>query len=682
MATRVYEYAKQLGVPSKELLTILQNAGFDISTHMAVLPEKAITFLDAELKQKKSAQKSPTKEVSLVPNQTPLPQKKVEVKPPTVEKTGKKTIPVAQQKVVTQKIDIEQPIVEKKEEPGIALTSMTVAEFATKARRQVSEVILSLLRQGIVATKNQVISEKVVANLAKLYNLPIIQPATQPEEAKTVTPLPKAGTYKERLPVVVVIGHVDHGKTTLLDFIRSTRVAAREKGGITQHLGAYEVQTPQGNVVFLDTPGHEAFSMMRARGIKVADIAVLVVAADDGVMPQTVEAIKRAQAAGIPIIVAINKIDKATPAQIENVKRSLATYNLMPEEWGGQTVMVPISAKFGTGITELLEVIVLQAQLLELSANMSIPAQGYILESKMEKGLGPVATVICQHGTLHVGDYFIAGTTQGKVSLLIDSYGKRIKEVGPSVPVQVAGFTVLPQVGDPFRVVSQQELKKAKAISVERPQLPPRAAVSAENSINIIIKTDTLSSKEALLTAISKLPKVDDKEFYVVSAAVGDVTESDIFFARDTNAIIYGLHVKAEPNANVLAVRESVTIKLFDVIYKLLEDLSATAIASKAVKMVLKKIGEAVVLKVFDIKDVGVIAGAQVKSGRCTKDSQLVIYRGKQKIGSGPIKSLQRERKSVKEVHAGFECAFLVEGFDAWEPDDRVECYLEVPEQS
>jgi translation initiation factor IF-2 len=369
---------------------------------------------------------------------------------------------------------------------------------------------------------------------------------------------------------------------------------------------------------------------MRARGIKVADIAVLVVAADDGIMPQTVEAIKRAQAVGIPLIVAINKIDKATPAQIEAVKRGLAVYNLLPEEWGGQTVCVPISAKIGTGVNELLEVIVLQAQLLELTANMSILAQGYVLESKIEKGFGAVATVICQHGTLHIGDYFTAGITQGKVSSLINSYGQRIKSVGPSLPVQVAGFSSLPQAGDPFRSVTQQELKRAKSIAQERAQAMGKTIAAPQNSINLIIKTDGASSKEALLTAISKLPKVDNKEFYVVHAAVGDVSESDVLFARDTHSTIYGLHIKTEPNASSLAMREGVQIKLFDIIYKLLEDLEAVALASKAVKMVSKKIGEATVLKVFDIKNIGVIAGAQVKTGRCSRDSRVIIYRGKQ----------------------------------------------------
>ena len=478
--------------------------------------------------------------------------------------------------------------------------------------------------------------------------------------------------------MAVVIGHVDHGKTTLLDFIRKTRVAAKEKGGITQHLGAYEVKTAQGNLVFLDTPGHEAFSFMRARGIKVADIAILVVAADDGVMPQTVEAITRAKLAGIPIIVALNKMDKATPAQVETVKRQLAQHDLVPEEWGGPIPCMPISAKLGTGIDELLDVIVLQSQLMELKANLSVPARGFVLESKIEKGRGPVATVICQHGILRVGDYFIAGTTSGKVSSMVDSSGKRVQEAYPSVPVQVAGFAELPQAGDAFEVATQEEVKKRVVQGAEqRPDLFLKKTLS-EKEIPIIVKADNASSKEALLNALSKISS-DHRTVTVVTAAVGDITESDVMLASDTGSFIYGFHTKPSANAAELAQKKAVVIKTFDIIYKLLEDISLLLEAGKPVKMITKKIGEASVLKVFDIKGLGIVAGAHVKTGRFVKDGKVIVWRGKSKAGEGTIKGLQRDRKAVKEVHAGFECAFLVDGFDTWEPDDRVECFQEVP---
>ena len=564
---------------------------------------------------------------------------------------------------------------------NLILSSMTVAEFAQKAHKPVSEVITTLLKQGIVAAKNQVISEKTVASLAQLYGIKTVTEVAQ-EQEKIISPelALHESSLKPRLPIVVVIGHVDHGKTTLLDYIRKTRVAAREKGGITQHLGAYEVVTSHGNIVFLDTPGHEAFSLIRVRGLKVADIAILVIAADDGVMPQTVEAINRAKAAQIPIIVAINKIDKATPAQIETVKRQLAQHDLLPEDWGGQTVCVPIAAKLGTGVDELLDVISLQAQLLELKTNYLVPAQGYVLESKLEKGRGPVATVICLHGELSIGDYFVCGTVFGKVSSLVDSAGTRLKTVPPSLPVLVAGFEQLPHTGDIFQVISPQEYKKRSSMSLATAAETGFKKVATEqDAILILLKTDNASSREALVRSIEALSAKLPKKFAIVHAALGDISESDIMLAFDTQALIYAFHVKIEPHALALLHKYPVTIKYFDIIYKLLEDLEAVAEAGKPIEYVSKKIGEAVVLKVFDIKNLGIVAGALVRTGRFIRDGKVVIWRGKQKVGEGAIKGLQREKKSVKEVHAGFECGFLVDGFSDWQVDDRVECFQEVP---
>nr|MBA2306544.1 translation initiation factor IF-2 [Candidatus Dependentiae bacterium] len=480
-------------------------------------------------------------------------------------------------------------------------------------------------------------------------------------------------------PIVVVIGHVDHGKTTLLDFIRKTRVAAKEKGGITQHLGAYEVKTNHGAIVFLDTPGHEAFSLMRARGIRVADIAILVIAADDGIMPQTIEAIKRSKEAGIQLIVALNKMDKATPGQVEVVKRQLAQHDLAPEEWGGQTVCMPISAKLGTGVDEMLEVVALQAQLLDLKANLSLPAQGYVLESKIEKGRGPVATVICHHGILKVGDYFSAGTTWGKVSSLVNSRGERLQQSHPSMPVQISGFSELPQAGDFFQVTTQEAAKKGALTPRARPDMGAYTKKEGETDLSVIVKADNASSREALLNALSKV-KSDHRRCSVLYSGVGDISESDVMLATDTGSLIYGFHVKIESNALPLIQKKGVIIKMFDIIYKLLEDVEHILESGKPIKMISKKIGEALVLKVFDIKNLGIVAGAQVKSGRFIRDGKVIIFRGKNKVGEGTIKGLQRDRKSVKEVHTGFECAFLVDGFDTWEPDDRVECYQEVPE--
>lgn len=646
---------------------------------MSVLSPEAVSFLESKLK------KAP--EVSAAPVAVE--------KPVIVEKKAEEKIsaPIISQKIRPMPATASaapssiatpipaKPVVAPQESLSIELKPMTVSDFSIKAHKSISDVIVTLLKQGVMSTKNQVLPEKTIRQLADYYELTVIQPVREKKETvHAAAPFVAEGKKVERLPIVVVMGHVDHGKTTLLDFIRKTRVAAKEKGGITQHLGAYEAKTEHGNIIFLDTPGHEAFSLIRERGIKVADIAILVVAADDGVMPQTIEAIKAAQAVQLPIIVAINKIDKATPQQIEAVKRSLSQYDLVPEEWGGQTVCLPISAKLGKGVNELLEVIVLQSKLMELTAYIDVPARGYVLESKFEKGRGPVATIICQHGIVQVGQYFVCGSLTGKISSMMDFSGQRVQSALPSIPVQIAGFSELPHVGDFFEVVQQENLKKMQSQAEVRPASPRQ--IMHENALNLIIKTDNASSQEALLNSISKMSGKVFKQFYVVASGVGSISESDVTLAADTKSFIYGLHVKVEPNALVSAQKLGVMIKLYDIIYKMLEDLQMVAEQGKPLKKVTKKIGEATVLKVFDIKNLGIIAGAHVRSGRFVKDGTVAIWRGKRKVGDGPITSLQRDRKSVKEVHAGFEFAFMVGDFSDWQVDDRVECYTEVVEQS
>ncbi|MGB8366979.1 MAG: translation initiation factor IF-2, partial [Candidatus Babeliales bacterium] len=470
------------------------------------------------------------------------------------------------------------------------------------------------------------------------------------------------------------------GKTTLLDFIRKTRVAKKEKGGITQHLAAYEATTKQGNIIFLDTPGHEAFSKIRQRGSKVADIAVIVVAADDGVMPQTIEAIEHAKTMELPIIVAINKIDKVDESRIEVIKRELAQHGVLPEEWGGSAICIPVSAKLGQGVDQLLDMIILQAQIMELRASWTGSGKGYVLEAKFEKGRGPVATVICQHGILKIGDYFKCGQTGGKVNSLIDSYGKSVKKVGPSIPVQVAGFVNLPEVGDYFEAIKKEEYLQLKIGRGAR-KLESRQLINQE-AINLLLKTDTNSSKEAVLDSLNKLSKKSEKKLNIVFSGVGDINESDVEFAFNTGSSIIGLHIKAEANALSLAKRRNVSIFLFDIIYKLLEELEKQAKKEPKIKIVSTKIGEAIVLRVFDIKGVGVIAGTYVKEGRFSRDGKVIAWRGKEKVGEGKIVSLQREKKAVKEVHAGYECGFRVDGFNGWQIDDRVECYLDLPQKN
>ncbi|MCK5632552.1 translation initiation factor IF-2, partial [bacterium] len=582
---------------------------------------------------------------------------------------------------------VQEEIIPVKKE--IVIQPMTPADIAKIVGEPSTGVILTLLKWGIVCPKNQMLVKDVVARLAKHYEITVIKPESNEYDEEFDSKDSKAASlvdvkkekFETRPPVVVVMGHVDHGKTTLLDFVRKTRVAAKEKGGITQHLGAYEVETSHGGLVFLDTPGHEAFTKIRMRGAKVADIVVLVIAADDSIMPQTIEAIKHAKNMEVPIVVAINKVDKVEQHQIEAVKRDLSQHDLLTEDWGGQTVAIPISAKLGQGVDTLLEMIALQAEMAELKADKTVSARGYILESKLEKGRGAVATLICQHGTIKKGDFFVCGKTVGKVNSLTNSNGEQISSAGPSVPVQVSGFSELPEAGDFLRVVSQREYKKSRSSksSIEK---SVSKVVAVEGDINIIVKTDTKSSREALLGSIAKLSKKLEKGFHIIHSAVGDINESDIALASTTGSRIVGLHIKAEPNAATLARRNFIHIQLYDIIYKLIEDLEEYSESKKEIKKVNTKIGEAVVLRVFDIKNVGVIAGCAVKDGRCTRNSSLVVWRGKTKVGEGKIKSLQREKKTVKEVHAGFECGFLIDGFADWEVDDRVECYLEIaPDQ-
>lgn len=686
---RVYELSKQLGMTNKEMLDSLHKAGFEVQTHMSTLSQEAIDFFTKKAKAasapvaQPAAPSSPVskssepKEHLAQPVQQPAPTKKVGEplhQGPVAPKSVKQQPAVAQP--FMQRSVQPSPVIKKEEPQELILEAMTVGDFALKAKISVSDLILTLLKQGIVYAKNQLLPIKTVELLAKLYQLPFVAPSSGKSAVTSLQKPTMQGTYT-RLPVVVVIGHVDHGKTTLLDFIRKTKVAAREHGGITQHLGAYQVATPQGNLVFLDTPGHAAFSMMRARGVRAADIAVLVIAADDGVMPQTVEAIKHAQTIQIPIIVAINKIDKVGPTHIEAIKRDLAQYNLIPEEWGGSTIIVPISAKTGKGIDQLLEMIVLQAHMMELNTTETGPAKGFILESKLEKGRGAVATVIIHEGSIAVGDYFVAGKSQGRVNSLMDSFGHTMKNVGPSIPVQIAGFELLPDVGDLFEVVPFEKFRQAKAQKSENEETTARKTGQADSTI--ILKVDSNSSKEALLGAIAQLEKTHAANIHVVHSAVGDINESDVLLAQTTHALIYGFHVKTESNAAVLAQRSQVTIRLFHVIYHLLDDVALLCKKEVQPNLVATKIGEATVIRVFDIKNVGVIAGAIVKEGRLSRAGRMVVWRGRQKMGEGSIKSLERERKSVKEVHTGFECAFLVEGFQDWMVDDRVECYLDLP---
>ncbi|MBP6869303.1 translation initiation factor IF-2 [Candidatus Babeliales bacterium] len=551
---------------------------------------------------------------------------------------------------------------------------ISLGELAQKLGRPASEVIVLLLKRGIVANINKLLSKDVVALVAQEYG------ATMVEDVKDVTN--KGSVVKESLekenvaqekrdPVVVIVGHVDHGKTTLLDYIRKSKVASGEAGGITQHLGAYSVATKNGNVVFLDTPGHEAFSVMRERGVSVADVVALVVAADDGVKPQTVECIKAAQALKASIVVVINKVDKVDQARIDVVKRELSVYGLLSDEWGGQTPYALISAKTGAGVHELLDLLALQADMLDLVTNLTVAARGYVLESRVQKGRGSVASLLLHCGVVKVGDFFICGKVDGKINSIVDGAGNSLQSVGPSHPVLVSGFSDLPRAGDLLQVVTQKDMKKhqeAVIRAVESKQMYD----TSHAAINVIVKVGSFSSKDAVVSSLEAIYVKRALPIRVVFAGVGDITESDIQFAEQTNAIIYGLDVKLD--RNVAALKTEVPVKIYNIIYKLIDDAQEAVLKTKRIEYFDTELGKAKVKAVFRVNS-STIAGAGVSHGSLRKGQFLAIFRNGKKIGEGVIKSLQKEKRAVDIVQEGFDCAFRVDSFEGWKLGDDVVCF-------
>ena len=491
------------------------------------------------------------------------------------------------------------------------------------------------------------------------------------------------------------MGHVDHGKTSLLDAIRKTNVTDREAGGITQHIGAYTVQINGQKITFLDTPGHEAFTAMRMRGANSTDIAVLVVAADDGVMPQTVEAINHAKAAGIEIIVAVNKMDKPN-ANIDRVKQELAEYELIPEEWGGSTVFAPVSAKTGDGINQLLEMILLTSEILELKANPNRQARGLVIEAELDKGRGPVATVLVQKGTLHVGDFISAGACHGKVRAMIDDKGRRAKEAGPSTPVEILGLSDVPNAGEVF--LAHENDKEARAYAEtfiaqnkEKKLEETKAKMSLDDlfsqiqegnlkELNLIIKADVQGSVEAVKQSLLKLTN-EEVVVKCIHGGVGAINESDVTLAATSNAIIIGFNVRPDATAKATAEREGVDIRLYRVIYQAIEDIEAAMKGMLDPVFEEKVIGHAEVRQIFKASAVGNIAGSYVLDGEFKRDCKVRITRDKDQIYEGTLASLKRFKDDVKEVRSGYECGLVFDGFDQIQEGDIVEAYImvEVP---
>ncbi len=651
-----------------------------------------------EKSQEKKFEKKPEK-VEIKPEKTTQELKKEREEMEALRKLMGQ-VKSSKKKSKHKKKEKKKEEVETKQEEEVKIVEIpeliTVRELAELLDLPVNTIMADLLKKGILATVNQTIDPETALQIAEEHGF-LAELKTEEEvvEKSLKTELSEEsedeGNLVERPPVVTVMGHVDHGKTTLLDTIRKTDVAAREKGGITQHIGAYKIKLENGKeITFLDTPGHEAFTTLRARGSKVADIAVLVVAADDGVQPQTVEAINHAKSAELPIIVAINKIDKPG-ADPERVKRELSQYELIPEEWGGDTIMVPVSAKTGENVDELLENILLLAEILELKANPEKPAVGTIIESKLDPKRGPVATVLVQNGTLKQGDYFVAGMTWGKVRAMFDERGKQVKNAPPGTPVEVLGFQDVPQAGDRFVVMPSE--REAKQLAEQRKEkyeeelLAKRAklkleSLHGEKEVNIILKADVQGSLEAIVKTLEELSnKFEEVSINIIHSGIGRITESDVVLAAASNAIIIGFNVRPDAAARKLAEEEGVEIRTYGIIYEIVEDLEKALKGLLEPKVKEEILGMCDVKAIFRVKGVGTVAGCYVTDGVIRRNAKARLIRDGIVIYDGEIISLKRFKDDVKEVAKGYECGLMLKDFNDIKPGDLIEAYELVEEK-
>lgn len=601
------------------------------------------------------------------------------------ELEGKRFVkPQVKKEVVSER----PPTLPPKEKKIKIYESIQVGELAKLMGVKAGEVIKKALQLGMPLTINQSIDPETAAILADEFGYQVERATIEEEILLQYTP-PSPEELSPRPPVVTVMGHVDHGKTTLLDAIRKTDVASREAGGITQHIGAYMVNLDGGRkITFIDTPGHEAFTSMRARGAQVTDIVILVVAADDGVMDQTKEAIEHAKAAGVPIVVAINKIDKPN-ANPERVKAQLAELGLVPEDWGGDTLVANISARNKIGIEDLLELVLLQAEMLDLKAAYNRPARGRVIESRVDKGKGPVATVLIQEGTLKEGDVFVSGSTYGRVRAMFDSYGNRVKSATPSTPVEILGFEELPSAGDDFIVLEDEEKARkvaeyrqrkareaetAKATKISLERLFDKLKEGELKELKLVLKADTQGTLEALQSSLAKL-STDKVKVSIIRAGIGAISESDVMLASASEAIVIGFNVKPTSQAKEVAKKEGVDIRFYDVIYHLLEDIkkAMTGLLEPKYEEVISGVAE--VRATFKIPKVGIVAGCYVKEGVINRNHRIRVIRDGVVIYTGKIGSLKRFKEDVKEVPAGYECGIKIENYNDIKEGDLLETF-------
>ena len=757
--TRVYELAKKLDVPSKRIIALLADLGFEVKNHMSVVdeePVKRITYQltgqgeapapsatpKAEKKVEKKPEKKPDRPVQGVrkeagnnkppqqratntdnvkkntenkPQTTSQPKSQETSKPKPLAKPqakpqsqrgsrgasagpggargrnqkptrGKKRVDKRERKARREaRILSEQ---EKQERTVVLDGRITVGELADKMSINATEIISKLISLGVMATINQAVDIDVAKMLVEEQGFDVEVKVDSLEESLVEVEEDKEEDLRTRPPVVTILGHVDHGKTSLLDAIRQANVTSQEAGGITQHIGAYQAEYAGKKVVFLDTPGHAAFTAMRARGAQVTDIAIVVVAADDGVMPQTVEAINHVKAAGVPIIIAVNKIDRPN-ANPDRVKQQLTEYQLVPEEWGGDTVFVEVSAIKHTGLDTLMEMILLVSEMAELKANPNKPALGTVVEAKLDKGRGPVATVLIQDGTIRVGDSIICGTIYGKVRAMMDDKGNRIEESGPSTPVEILGLNDVPEAGDMLQAVTDDrmarqisekrsdkrrevELKKSAKVSLD--DLFSQIQEGERKDLNIIAKADVQGSVEALRESLIKLAN-EEVRVQVIHGGVGAITESDVMLAAASDAIIIGFNVRPEPSARKMAEREDVELRLYRVIYEAIEDVKAamTGMLTPQFKEVV--LGQAEVRDMFKVSRLGTIAGCFVTEGKVTRNADIRVIRDSVVIHEGKMETLKRFKDDVREVQTGYECGILLEKFNDYKEGDIIEAY-------
>ncbi len=689
---RVHEYAKQLNLSSKEVLQFLDDNNLSVKSHMSVLGDDVILMLDKKFKNEETKIESQVSNEKDSTNDTEELFKYddyVEVKRPKITKKKKAN----QKKTKNDKNDriANVPVKEDKDAKIVYYSDeLTVGDLAERLEKSTGEIIKQLLMLGMMATVNQTLDRETVELLAEEAGFEVKDKIfTDVTEFEKIVLEDSEEDLEKRPPVVTIMGHVDHGKTTLLDAIRNSRVVTGEAGGITQHIGAYQVNHGGNVITFLDTPGHAAFTSMRARGAQVTDICVLVVASDDGVMPQTKEAIDHAKAAGVPIIVAINKMDKPT-ANPERVMQELLEFSLVPEDWGGDTIYVKLSALQGEGIDDLLEMINLVSEMNEYKANPKRLATGTVIEAKLDKGRGPVATLLVENGTLRIGDAIVVGNTHGRVRAMVNDLNQRIEAAGPSTPIEITGLNDVPQAGDRFMVFPTE--KEARQVADQRTANArelgnkPGKAVSLDDlfsqiqegemkELNVIIKGDVQGSVEALSGSLQKID-VEGVKINIIRASVGTITETDVTLAAASGAIIIGFNVRPSSTTRQQAANEGVDIRLHSIIYKAIEEIEAAMKGMLDPIYEEKVTGQLEVRQTFKVSKVGTIAGCYVTDGSVSRNASVRVIRDGIVVFEGELGSLKRFKDEVKEVNYGYECGITIERYNDIKEGDVIEAYV------